>query len=256
MATKVAPRVVPRTRPLPLRKQVLFRQHEHLLTANPLVLFLRPSDFSAHEWRALRASLAQLPPSATTSTASTSSSSTSTSSSSSSSSSPAPLSLTVLRPGLLPALLRDPSSPVARALDPTHLASPSHLQGPLAVLTAPAVDPPTLSRVLALVQTFSRAPKPDSAPPAPGAPAAERLALLSALVDRQSADVARTHAVAKLPTLDILRAQLVGLVSAPGSRIAGVVGARAGELARTLEGFKLGLEAQQGGKDAAESAQA
>jgi len=253
MATKLAPKVVPRTRPLPLRKQVLFRQHEHLLTANPLVLFLRPSDFSAHEWRALRANLAQLPPSPSPSPSSSSSSSSSTSSSSSS---PAPLSLTVLRPGLLPALLRSPTSPVARALDPTHLASPSHLQGPLAVLTAPAVDPPTLARVLALVQTFSRAPKPDSPPPAPGAPPQERLALLSALVDSQAADPQRTHAVAKLPTLDVLRAQLVGLVSAPGSRIAGVVGARAGELARTLEGFKLGLEGAQGGAKEAEGAQA
>ncbi|GAA5923099.1 hypothetical protein JCM3775_007436 [Rhodotorula graminis] len=247
MAPRLAPKVVARTRPLPLRKQVLFRQHEHLLTANPLVLFLRPSDFSAHEWRALRANLAQLAPSPATP------------SSSSSTTSPAPLSLTVLRPGLLPALLRDPNSPVSRLVDPTHLASASHLQGPLAVLTAPSVDPPTLSRVLTLVQTFSRTPKPNSPPPAPGssAPPPDRLALLSALVDQRAADVARTHAVAKLPTLDVLRAQLVGLVSQPGSRIAGVVGARAGELARTLDGFKLGLaeaDASQGG--AGEGAQA
>ncbi|KPV71945.1 uncharacterized protein RHOBADRAFT_56320 [Rhodotorula graminis WP1] len=250
MAPRLAPKVVARTRPLPLRKQVLFRQHEHLLTANPLVLFLRPSDFSAHEWRALRANLAQLAPSPATP------------SSSSSTTSPAPLSLTVLRPGLLPALLRDPNSPVSRLVDPTHLASASHLQGPLAVLTAPSVDPPTLSRVLTLVQTFSRTPKPNSPPPpAPGAPGGaappDRLALLSALVDHSAADVARTHAVAKLPTLDVLRAQLVALVSQPGSRIAGVVGARAGELARTLDGFKLGLadaEASQGG--AGEGAQA
>ncbi|GAA5912341.1 hypothetical protein JCM8208_003331 [Rhodotorula glutinis] len=249
MATKLAPKVVPRTRPLPLRKQLLFRQHEHLLTANPLVLFLRPSDFSAHEWRALRANLAQLPPSPVPSSSSSSSSSPSPSP-------PAPLSLTVLRPGLLPALLRSPSSPVALALDPTHLASPSHLQGPLAVLTAPVVDPPTLSRVLALVHTFSRTPKPDSAPPAPGAPPVERLALLSALVDRQAATVERTHAVANMPTLEVLRAQLVGLVQAPGSRIVGVVGARAGELARTLEGFKLGLEGGAAGEREGAQAQA
>lgn len=174
--------------------------------------------------------------------------------SSSSDSAAAPLSLTVLRPGLLPALLRDSASPVSQALDASHLGSPSHLQGPLAVLTAPSVDPPTLSRVLSLVQTFSRTPKPDSVPLPAGTPPLERLSLLSALVDRTAADPARTAQVAKLPSLDVLRAQLVGLISAPGSRIAGVVGARAGELARTLEGFKLGLE--EGAKGGAAKAEA
>ncbi|KAH6916711.1 hypothetical protein BKA70DRAFT_1250347 [Coprinopsis sp. MPI-PUGE-AT-0042] len=49
--------------------------------------------------------------------------------------------------------------------------------------------------------------------------------------------------VAKLPTLDTLRAQIVGLLSAPGAQIAGVLGqASGGQLARTLEGLKKTLE--------------
>lgn len=55
--------------------------------------------------------------------------------------------------------------------------------------------------------------------------------------------------VAKLPTLDTLRAQIVGLLSAPGAQIAGVLGqASGGQLARTLEGLKKTLEEEANGK--------
>ena len=53
--------------------------------------------------------------------------------------------------------------------------------------------------------------------------------------------------VAKLPTLDTLRAQLLGLIGAPAARLAGVIGeAGGGQLAMTLEGFRKGLEMDMG----------
>ena len=49
--------------------------------------------------------------------------------------------------------------------------------------------------------------------------------------------------VAKLPTSDVLRAQLVGLLSAPSAQLAAVLSqASGGTLARTLEGLKKSLE--------------
>ena len=52
--------------------------------------------------------------------------------------------------------------------------------------------------------------------------------------------------VAKLPTLDTLRAQLVGLLSAPATQLAMVLSeASGGKLARTLEGLKKSLEEDQ-----------
>ena len=46
--------------------------------------------------------------------------------------------------------------------------------------------------------------------------------------------------VANLPTLDTLRAQLI---SSPAAQLVGVVGeAAGGQLSRTLEGFRKGLE--------------
>ena len=52
----------------------------------------------------------------------------------------------------------------------------------------------------------------------------------------------RTVEIGKLPELDVLRSQLVGLLGMPGSRIVGVVGARGREVGRTVEGFKEGLK--------------
>ncbi len=46
-----------------------------------------------------------------------------------------------------------------------------------------------------------------------------------------------------LPTLDTLRAQIVGLLTAPSAQLAAVISqASGGQLARTLEGFKKALE--------------
>lgn len=49
--------------------------------------------------------------------------------------------------------------------------------------------------------------------------------------------------VSKLPTLETLRSQIVGLLSSPATQLAAVLSeASGGRLARTLEGFKKGLE--------------
>ena len=50
-------------------------------------------------------------------------------------------------------------------------------------------------------------------------------------------DVAGVDALAKLPSLDQLRAKLVGLIQAPATRIAGVVQAPAAQLARVLSAY-------------------
>jgi ribosomal protein L10 len=52
--------------------------------------------------------------------------------------------------------------------------------------------------------------------------------------------------VSKLPTLDTLRAQIVGLLSSPAVQLAAILSeASGGKLARTLEGLKKGLEESQ-----------
>ncbi|KAI5474941.1 hypothetical protein MNV49_002158 [Pseudohyphozyma bogoriensis] len=217
MATSSARTALTRTRPLPVRKSLVYEQHLALLTASPLLLFLRPTDFTAHEYKSLRSSL------------------------------PPGFSLTHLRPGLLPAVLRHPA--VASAALPTsHLDSASHLKGPLALVSGDQgtpLHPPTLKKLLAVLQTFSHSPSRNDPPVDAKAPAPEkkeRLDLLSAVVDGRAMGKAETGKVGDLPELDVLRAQIVGLLSMPGSRIVGVLGQRGGEVGRALEGFKKGLE--------------
>jgi large subunit ribosomal protein L10 len=50
-------------------------------------------------------------------------------------------------------------------------------------------------------------------------------------------DTAGVDALAKLPSLDQLRAKLVGLIQAPATRIAGVIQAPAAQLARVLSAY-------------------
>ena len=47
-------------------------------------------------------------------------------------------------------------------------------------------------------------------------------------------DAAAVKALADLPSIDQLRAKIVGLIQAPATRIAGVLQAPAGQLARVL----------------------
>lgn len=247
-----------RQRAFPAAKALAFREQQHLLTNHDLVLFLRPGDFAAHEWRQLRQQIAAVPPPPPSPSATAQEAA-----------SPVnDLRLTYLRPGLVPAVIRDlerqqqlrqsrtaaaaaegsssSSSAPPAAIDTSYLADQSHLSGPLAAVTAQTLHPPTLLRVLALLRRFARTPPPNAPPPAPDAPPLERIKVLSSLLERHTAaDPHRTAAVAQLPAIEVLHAQLVGLLSAPGARISGVLSARASDLARTLEGFKVGLEEAQ-----------
>ncbi|MDG6093931.1 50S ribosomal protein L10 [Acetobacter sp. AN02] len=60
----------------------------------------------------------------------------------------------------------------------------------------------------------------------------EKLVLLGGALGTQTLNADGVKALAELPSLDTLRAQLVGLISTPATRIAGVLQAPAGQLAR------------------------
>jgi large subunit ribosomal protein L10 len=58
--------------------------------------------------------------------------------------------------------------------------------------------------------------------------------ILGGALDGEVMDLAQVRALAKLPSLDELRAKIVGMISTPATRIAGVLQAPAGQLARVL----------------------
>jgi large subunit ribosomal protein L10 len=69
----------------------------------------------------------------------------------------------------------------------------------------------------------------------------ENLVILGGALDGQVMTIDQVNDLAKLPSLDELRAKIVGMISTPATRIAGVLQAPGGQLARVLN-----AKAQQG----------
>ena len=65
----------------------------------------------------------------------------------------------------------------------------------------------------------------------------EKFSIVGALMGQTVLDAKGVDALAKLPSLDQLRAKLVGLIQAPATRIAGVVQAPAAQLARVFSAY-------------------
>ena len=66
------------------------------------------------------------------------------------------------------------------------------------------------------------------------ADANEKLAVIGGALDAKVLDAKDVTSLAKLPSLDELRAKIVGMIATPATRIAGVLQAPAGQLARVL----------------------
>jgi large subunit ribosomal protein L10 len=65
----------------------------------------------------------------------------------------------------------------------------------------------------------------------------EKFVLVGGALGPQVLDVSGVKALAELPSLDSLRAKLLGLLAAPATRIAGVLQAPAGQLARVFAAY-------------------
>jgi ribosomal protein L10 len=138
------------------------------------------------------------------------------------------------------------------------------LKGGLAVLTLPLFNPPQLDAILRALDRSVPPKKPETEQPAPTKPQDDpnfipgrkmqrvkpvltpELEVMGALIERRVFGMEGVRDVSKLPTLDTLRAQIVGLLSSPAVQLAAILSeASGGKLARTLEGFKKGLEESQ-----------
>jgi len=171
-----------------------------------------------------------------------------------------PPTLTIVRSAILGAALRNFAPLDIEAGREIAMLVP---KGGLAVLTLPSINPPQLKAILRIMDRTVPPRKPltreeleaieeekKADPINPGrAPQKVRqvrqpeLKLAGALIERRVFSAAGVGSVSQLPTLDTLRAQVVGLLSSPATQLAAVLSeASGGRLARTLEGFKKGLE--------------
>jgi large subunit ribosomal protein L10 len=65
----------------------------------------------------------------------------------------------------------------------------------------------------------------------------EKFVILGGALGKTIMDAAAVKALAELPSLDQLRAKLVGMIQTPATRIAGVLQAPGGQLARVLNAY-------------------
>jgi large subunit ribosomal protein L10 len=65
----------------------------------------------------------------------------------------------------------------------------------------------------------------------------EKFTIIGALMGEQVLDAKSVDALSKLPSLDELRGKLIGLINAPGTRIAGVLQAPGAQIARVLSAY-------------------
>ena len=65
----------------------------------------------------------------------------------------------------------------------------------------------------------------------------DKLVILGGVLDQQTLDAAGISALATLPSLDELRAKIVCTIQTPATRIAGVLQAPAGQLARVFGAY-------------------
>ena len=82
----------------------------------------------------------------------------------------------------------------------------------------------------------------------------EKFVVLGGALGKQTLDADGIKALADLPSLDTLRASLVGLIQTPATRIAGVLQAPAGQLARVFGAYAKKDETEAGADAAAEAA--
>lgn len=143
---------------------------------------------------------------------------------------------TMARTGLLRPVCRRDTAESIQALEP-------YLHGQMAMLTCPVLSPEYVGKVLRAIERPVTAAANDVDPKSEKK--APLLRPLVAVAERARViDVKSLPAFTQLPNLATLRAQLVGLLSSPGTQLAGILSqAGGGELAATLEARRRDLEA-------------
>ena len=143
---------------------------------------------------------------------------------------------TMARTGLLRPVCRRDTAESIQALEP-------YLHGQMAMLTCPVLSPEYVGKVLRAIERPVTAAANDVDPKSEKK--APLLRPLVAVAERARViDSKSLPAFTQLPNLATLRAQLVGLLSAPGTQLAGILSqAGGGELAATLEARRRDLEA-------------
>ena len=219
-------------RKYPDRKVFLHGQYERLLEESQLLIALQHNNLTVSDLSELRTKIAAIPmPEADAADASAKS---------------RPAKLTIIRSGIMQRVCRISKVNDIRKMEPV-------FSGPVALLSCNSLSPQYLEALFNVVdRAFGHKPSPK---PALGQPfplvenrANPRLVPLAALLEKNRLlQIPAARDVSRLPSLQTLRAQIIGIISAPGQRLAATLQQAAGvDLALTLEARKRDLEGQDG----------
>lgn len=235
-ASSSAPAVfkAPSKRVFQPRKAFLHSQYTRLLAQSQFMLVFQHNNLTVEEWSKLRQELhaVPLPQGAEDGERAK---------------------ITVVRAGIMKPVLRD----AVRNQGKKQLRGMENvLSGPLAMLTSSSLNPKYVEALLSVTdKALGNRAFPTAA--APGqqhvktAKVNPRLVPLLAVVEgNQFVDVPSLRDISKLPDLQTLRAQIVGLLSAPAGQLANVLSMASGaQLALLLEARKRQLDEQAGGQE-------
>lgn len=235
-------------RTYPARKAFLYDVYARLLSESQLVIVLQHNNLTVIELKQIRKDLAAVPlPEESASPAGSGDSG-------SGSARRAKAKFTVVRSGLMRSICRAHGTSAVNGLE-------AAFTGPVAVLSCPNLSPTYLAALLNVVDR-ALGHRPAAAPaigkPHPLSAAANpRLVPLAALLEgNRLVQIPAARDAGRLPGLETLRAQIAGLLSAPGQQLAAVLQqASGGKLYAALEGHRRTLEGQSQSQQGADSAQ-
>lgn len=232
----------PKNRVYGSRKSHLHAQYARLLESNEVLLLVRYDNVNVNTLGRLRREVTSLASKLSPKTILNPSPSPS---------SPSPA-ITFIRPGVFTASLR------TRFNEATVQRAAKTLRGSSALISARELNPPQLAQLIRLVDRTVPHVKNEPPPPPvrkgpinpddleeapPKQKAAPSIKLIAGVVENKFFLVEDLVTISKLPTLQTLHAQIVGLLSAPAAGLARALRTAAGGgLLRTLQGFEKGLE--------------
>lgn len=200
------------------RKTYLYNYYAHLLETSQLVLMFQHANLSVADLSKIRRGIAKIPPPPDCD----------------------PASITVLRTGLLAALTRHQYQLIP--------FPKSKLKGQTALIASPTLSPRYISQILTSINRSIKQSQREGGSKDQEVKQPELRLSFGFLEKGNILSVQEVEQVAKLPELDGLRSQLVGLLEMRGRELVGVLGqAGGGGLVRTLQGLENGLKEKAGG---------
>lgn len=226
-----------RQRIFPERKAFLFGQYKRLLQDSKVIILFQHNNVGVHEMTRIRNDIAAVPLDGVKDEKKAR--------------------LTIVRSGMMRKL--------ARMSDHTSLRKNNHLfVGPIAMLTFDDLSPTYINRILSVADRALKAGR--VAPkPALGQPHVKvvsnvntRFTPLAAIVEQSEGvkkvvDIPSLRDVSVLPSLDVLRSQIVGLLSATPARLLATLNqARGGQVALTLDAHRRALDSSPSSSSSAD----